>query len=91
MAPIDLRLRTTALGSVTATPAYTTAVGKDAQIDYTENNVTYTKLIIAGDPAHSAVIGRMNSMMGIRFMPAVAVETVDPAGQTALVAWINSL
>jgi len=91
VAPLDLRLRTTALGSVTATPAYATAVGKDAQIDYTENNVTYTKLIIAGDPAHSAVIGRMNSMMGIRFMPAVAVETVDPAGQTALVAWINSL
>jgi len=91
VAPLDLRLRTTALGSVTGTPAYMTAVGKDAAIQYTENNVNYTKLIIPADAPNSAVIGRMNSRMGIRFMPAIAVETVDPAGQIALVAWINSL
>lgn len=91
VSPLDLRLRTTALGAVTATPAYQTAVGQDAALQFDENSVHYTKLIIAGDPANSAVIGRMNSMVGFIFMPALGVEVVDPAGQTALLAWINSL
>lgn len=93
VSPLDLRLRTAAAArsSVAATPAYATAVGQDAADPYFENGINFTKLIIAGDPQHSAVIGRMTSMMGIRFMPAVAVESVDPAGQAALVAWINSL
>jgi hypothetical protein len=90
-ATIDLRLRTTMLGSVEATPAYTTTVGVDAGIPYTEGATTYTKLIIKGNPAQSAVIGRMNSMSSIRFMPPIAVETVDPAGQAALVPWIMTL
>jgi hypothetical protein len=30
-------------------------------------------------------------MLSFRFMPNVAVETVDPDGQAALVAWITSL
>jgi hypothetical protein len=51
----------------------------------------FTTLIIPGNTAESSVIGRMNSMMQLRFMPNVAVETVDPAGQAALTAWINSL
>lgn len=91
VSPLDLRLTTTALGAVAATPAYATAVGQDAALPFTENSVSYTKLIVAGDPASSAVIGRMNSMMGFLFMPALGVELVDPDGQTKLVAWINSL
>ena len=87
----DLRLRTTMLGSVQATPTYATTVNADAKIQYEENGTTLTKLIVPGMPAQSAVIGRMNSMLSIRFMPPIAVESVDPAGQAALTAWISSL
>jgi hypothetical protein len=89
--PIDLRLRAGMLATVQGTPTYTTTVGVDATIPYTEGPITYDKVIIADDPTHSALIGRMNSQMGIRFMPNLGVEVVDPAGQTALVTWINSL
>ncbi|HWO22485.1 MAG TPA: hypothetical protein VNO30_27190 [Kofleriaceae bacterium] len=89
--PLDLRLRASMLATVADTPAYKTAVGIDASIPYTENGQMYTKLIVPQDPQISAVISRMNTTMELRFMPAVAVETVDPAGQQALVAWINSL
>lgn len=91
VSPMQLRLRTGMLGSVAATPAYATTVGVAASIPYTENGTTYSTLIIADDPAHSSVISRMNSTNGLRFMPNIAVETVDPAGQAALTAWINSL
>lgn len=88
---VDLRLRTAELGTVAGTPAYATTVNQAAAIPYTENGMTHTTLIVPGDPATSAVISRMNSMMPLRFMPNVAVEMIDPAGQAALVAWIESL
>ncbi len=93
MAPtvIDLRLRTGALATVAGTPAYMSAVNQPVTIPYLENGKTDTVLIVPNDPANSAVISRMNSMISLRFMPNVAVETVDPDGQAALVAWINSL
>jgi len=91
VAPMDLRLRTSMPAMASGTPAYATTVGIDAAIPYTEGSTTYTKLIVPQHPESSAVIGRMNSMISFRFMPAVAVEDVDPAGQTALVGWINSL
>jgi hypothetical protein len=91
VAPMDVRLRTAMPASVTGTPAYMTMVGADAAVPYTEGAITYTKLIIKQDPTNSAVFGRMNSMISFRFMPNLAVEDVDPAGQTAIVAWINAL
>jgi hypothetical protein len=91
MTLLDLRLRTTLLATVAGTPTYATTVNQDAAIPYLDNGMTLTKLIIPQDPSHSAVIGRMNTTIQFRFMPNVAVETVDPAGQTALLAWINSL
>jgi hypothetical protein len=87
----DLRLRPSMLGSVQTTPTYATTVNADAKIQYEENGTTLTKLIVPGMPAQSAVIGRMNSMISIRSMPPIAVETVDPDGQAALTAWISSL
>lgn len=91
VAPMDLRLRASMPATVAGTPAYLTTVNIDAAVPYTENGMTYTKLVIPQEPESSSVISRMNSMMGIRFMPAVAVESVDPAGQAALVSWIDSL
>jgi len=92
-APLDLRLLTAAATrqSIDKTPAYDTTVDRDAAIPYTENGTTYTKLILPRDPDHSAVISRMNSAQARRFMPNIAVETIDPAGQATLRAWINSL
>jgi hypothetical protein len=90
-AVIDLRLRTSMLGTVTDTPIYMTTVDQLASVPYTENGMTNTKVIVPRNPAESAVISRMNSMIPLRFMPNLAVETIDPAGQTALVDWINSL
>lgn len=89
--PIDLRLRVGLLDTVAETPAYASTVNQAAAIPYTEGGTTYTTLIIPDDPAMSAVISRMNSTQPLRFMPNVAVEVIDLAGQAALVAWINSL
>jgi len=88
---IDLRLRTGMLASVQTTPTYTTTVGVAAQVPYDEGGIHYGTVIIANDPTHSALIGRMNSMQGIRFMPNLGVEVVDPIGQMTLKNWINSL
>ena len=62
-----------------------------AKFPFTEDGKLFTKLIVPSSPADSAVIKRMNTGTSSRFMPALAVETVDPAGQAALTAWINSL
>jgi hypothetical protein len=91
MSPMDLRLRTDMLASVATTPTYVTTFDVNASIPYFENGTQYTKLIIPDDPDNSAVISRMNSMMPLRFMPNLAVKDIDPAGQTALRAWISTL
>jgi hypothetical protein len=89
--PVDLRLRTSLLATVADTPIHKTTVDRDASIPFTEDGKMFTKLIVTDDPASSAVIKRMISSSELRFMPAIAVETVDPEGQAALTAWINSL
>ena len=89
--PLDLRLRTSMLGTVAETPTYKTTVDRDASFPFTEDGKLFTKLIVPKSPADSAVIKRMNTGTSSRFMPALAVEIVDPAGQAALTAWIDSL
>lgn len=88
---IDLRLRVGSLGSVAQTQAYLSTVNVAADIPYPENGTTLTTVIVPGQPDMSAMIGRMNATNPIRFMPNLAVETVDPDGQVALRAWIQSL
>ena len=89
--PVDLRMVTTKLATVNVVPAYATSVDVDAAVPFSENNVTYNKIIISNDPDMSGLIVRMNSANVGRRMPATASEIVDPAGQTALRAWIQAL
>ncbi|MGE0545642.1 MAG: hypothetical protein AB7O24_09845 [Kofleriaceae bacterium] len=84
--PLDLRLVTTSLGSVEATPAYMTTVNVNGMLD----NLT-APIIIPDDPASSVMIIRMNAAEYPPKMPELATEMVDPTGQIALTAWINSL
>ncbi|MGE0868287.1 MAG: hypothetical protein AB7P03_06990 [Kofleriaceae bacterium] len=84
--PLDLRLVTTRLGTVDATPAYATTVNVNATLDeYTD------PIIIPDNPGASVMILRMNAPEYPPKMPELGTEMVDPAGQTALTAWINSL
>ncbi len=90
--PIDLLLDTTKLATVAATPSFLTTVDKAADVPFNdENGVLRDKIIISGDAANSGLIVRMNTTIGIRHMPKIASELVDPDGQTKLVAWINAL
>lgn len=91
MSAMDVRLVTTKLANVNMVPAVATLVDKPADIPFTEDAVLYDTLVVSGNPASSALIQRMNSMIGIRRMPKLGSEVVDPAGQTALVNWINGL
>ena len=71
---------------MSATPAYSTTVN----VNGTLNNLT-DPIIIPHDPTNSVMIVRMNSPSYPPKMPELATEIVDPDGQTALTAWINSL
>jgi hypothetical protein len=79
------------MATIADTSVYTTAVDHVAAIPYTENNITYTMIVIHGDPDNSAMIARMNSALPMRHMPNRGSEMVDPDGQTTLRTWINAL
>ncbi len=89
MTPIELRLEVGKLGSVAATPAVATTVGKDG-MSIIDNGMTYTKIIVAGDPDHSIMAVRMAATTMIH-MPKLGSEMTDPAGLAAIRAWISSL
>ncbi len=44
-----------------------------------------------GDPDHSVIITRMNTLNTAKRMPALGVELVDPTGQNVLRSWITAL
>jgi hypothetical protein len=89
---IDVLLDTTKLASVATTPTFLTTVDKAADVPFNdENGILRDKIIISGDPDNSGLIVRMNTTIGIRHMPKIGSELVDPDGQTALRAWISSL
>ncbi|MEO8706474.1 MAG: hypothetical protein ABI867_40995 [Kofleriaceae bacterium] len=87
--PIDVRLDVTKLTRATA-PSILTTVDVDAAMPFVDDGTNYTKIIVSGSPQTSNTIFRMNSV-SFRHMPKVGSELVDPDGQTALLAWINSL
>ena len=61
-----------------------------ATVPFVENGITYNTIITPNDPDNSGLIVRMN-LANSRRMPKIASEVTDPAGQTALRAWINNL
>ncbi len=88
--PLELGLVTTSLASVATTPTFTTTVGQNA-MPFMDNGITYTKIIVAHDPDHSALLARLNLITTSRRMPKLGTETVDPIGEPDVLAWINSL
>jgi hypothetical protein len=51
----------------------------------------YTKRIVAGDPATSAIFARISQRGANLQMPPIATEFVDPAGVELVRTWIQSL
>ena len=89
--PMVLRYDVDHLGTIADMPQFMTTVNAMAAVPFTENSISYTKIVIPQDTTNSAMIGRMNSTTPSRHMPQLGSKVVDPAGQTALTAWINSL
>ena len=89
--PMVLRYDVDHLGTVADMPQFTTTVNMVAAVPYTENSISYTKIVVPHDPTNSAMFGRTNSMIASRHMPQIGSEIVDPDGQAKLTAWINSL
>ena len=89
--PMVLRYDVDHLGSIADMPQFMTTVNVTAAVPYTENAITYTKIVIPQDTTNSAMFGRTNSTLPSRHMPQIGSEIVDPDGQAKLTAWINSL
>lgn len=89
---LSLRLRTDDMlrTQVSKVPAYATTVNQLGS-PFVEGNMTYTTIVEPGMSDQSIVIRRMNSTNLGQKMPLIGTEVVDPAGQTKLRAWIDSL
>lgn len=81
---LELRMDVTKLASVNVVPAHVTTVN----VNGTVGGLT-GKIVTPGDPTNSVIITRTNSSVFPTKMPEIGTEIVDPAGQTALVNWIN--
>lgn len=81
---LELRMDVTKLASVAVMPAHVTTVN----VNGTVGGLT-GKIVTPGDPANSVIITRTTSSVFPTKMPEIGTELVDPAGQTALVNWIN--
>lgn len=85
--PLELRLESTRLATVEATPAYTTAVERPATIPA----AGLTLIVDGGSPATSLLHWRMTVAGPAQRMPKIGTEVVDPTGAAAVSAWISSL
>ena len=90
---MQLRMTVATLGSVTTTPAYTTAVDQDrssATCCFSD-----TKIIVSGMPDHSIMIDRFEALTNgagmFNRMPALGSKVMDPTGDTLLRNWIMTL
>ncbi len=85
---MQLRLTVGTLGSVAATPAYTTAIG----IDGTTSGINGIKrLVEPGMPDQSQVTVRFETDQIVLRMPALGTEIMDMNGDTILRDWITNL
>jgi len=85
---MQLWLETGKLGSVAATPTYTTSVGVAPTSATSSGN---TARITAGDPSKSEVHWRMNQRGTAYQMPPLGTEDVDATGLKAVDDWITGL
>lgn len=83
-----LRIERAYTDAMTNTRLYQSTVGVVARTQPFEGATILAK---PGDPDHSVIIKRTTTTDVPHRMPARGIETVDPAGQTILRAWITSL
>jgi hypothetical protein len=82
---LDLRMDVTKLGSVNVMPSRITTVNVNGTV-----GGLLGPIVAPNDPASSVMIIRTNIPAGTNGrMPEIGTEITDPAGQTALTAWIN--
>ena len=85
---MELRLTVGSLGSLATTPVYQTAVDHDATLPIDG----LTKRIVSGDPAHSILIDRFDSLPTASIhMPFRGSEVIDATAQAMLHDWITNL
>jgi hypothetical protein len=85
--PMNLRMTVGTLSSVSATPAYTTAVN----IAATMPMAGLTLLVDPAMPDASLVVSRLESTNPAVQMPPIAVKMPDPTGDATLRTWIMNL
>jgi len=86
-----MRLDVDHLATVADTDTYKTAIDQTAALPFSDNGTSYTKIIISGDPDHSALIGRFSSSNPSLRMPENGAETTDPDALVTLRAWVTAL
>ncbi|CAN5906401.1 hypothetical protein BH11MYX3_BH11MYX3_43550 [soil metagenome] len=81
---LELRMDVNKLGTVNVMPAHVTTVN----VNGTVGGLT-GPIVKPNDPTNSVIIIRTTATTNPPKMPEKGTEIVDPAGQTALVNWIN--
>lgn len=89
--PLHMRLEVGHLATTAATDTYKTAIDQTAAFPFTDDGTAYTKIIVSGDPDHSALIGRFSTTNPTLHMPENGAETADPDALTTLRAWVTAL
>ena len=82
-----LRIEAAHVAAMPSTRLYQSTVGVAARTAF-EGATIVAK---PGDPDHSVIIRRTTTSDVPHRMPALGIETVDPAGQAVLRAWITAL
>jgi hypothetical protein len=89
--PMHLRLDVDHMATTADTDTYKTAVDQTAALPFTDNSIMFTKIIIGGDPDHSAMIDRFSTTNSMFHMPEVGSEMTDPDALVTLRAWVTAL
>ena len=81
------RIESTHVDTMPNTRLYQSTVNVVAQVPFEGGTI----VVVPHDPDNSVIIKRTTTTDIPHRMPALGIKTVDPAGQTILRAWINSL
>lgn len=84
--PLELRLETTKLTTLQATPAYLTTYN----VDGTRNNLL-GKIVDPANTDNSVLLVRFRATESPPKMPEIGTEMMDTAGEALLESWIDSL
>jgi hypothetical protein len=89
--PMHLRLDVDHLATTADTDTYKTAVDQTAALPFTDGGTMFIKIIIGGDPDHSAMVDRFSTTDFMFHMPEGGSEMTDPDALATLRAWVTAL